>query len=383
MPQPPEFSLTGGGPFDRWMQRLRLKRPDGRVRGERLALFAWVPFILGEAARSAMGGQPDGLLEDLSVHARLLIALPVMLLAGWLVDAASKSGIKSLYQGAFADPSELDAVVRLGERLRDSPWPERLCGVVALGVGQLALWRITGPAGMIHGGAEGVPWSFARVWYSLVALPLALFVMYRWLWLWGVWAFMLAKLARLPLTGLATHPDLAAGLACVSRPLSGYAGFVFALGSVVAGAWGTQLLAGRTTVKAEMPMVLGFLILMLCIAVLPLLPFSVHVYNARRSALAKYGDFANDYVRVFHQKWVTSSIGGASALGSADIQSLSDLGNSFSVILKTRFFVFGWRPVIMICVAALLPMLPILASTVTVEDVLKRIVSAVFGGFPI
>jgi hypothetical protein len=377
------FTLKDGGPFHRVLARLRSRTGGHFAPGAALALFAWAPMALGEGVRVASGRPLETTFTDLAAHTRLLVAIPMMLLAERLVEAGCNSGLKSLYAGRFCDPAAIDSVVTFGERWRTAAWPEALLALLSLLNGQLALWRVTGATGVFHGGEAAAGWSFPQFWYTVVALPLSTFLMSRWLWRWAVWAAMLTRLSRLPLNPIATHPDLAAGLSCVARPLSGFAGYAFALGSVLAGVWGTKLLAGRTTVEAELPAILGFILAMVAIAIAPLLPFSLHLYKVRRRELASYGDFANAYMRGFDAKWIRSKSGGEEALGASDIQSLADIGNAYSVINRTRLFVFGWRPLVGISFGALLPMLPLLASTMTVEDVLKRIFSGVLGGLPL
>jgi hypothetical protein len=377
------FSLTEGGPFFRLLLRLRLVKPGRMVRARWLALFAWLPLTIGGVLRAAQGMPQDPILFDLSVYARLLVAMPMLFLAENLVEAACRSAINTLYQGEFCDPKAIDSVVAQGERLRDRNWPEVVLALIAVIGGQLALWQVIGPTGLFHGSTGVGPWSFARVWYAAVSLPLAQFVMYRWLLRWAIWNYMLAKISRLPLKGVATHPDYAAGLACVARPLSGFAGFAFAIGSVLSGAWGTQVLAHRTTVQAQATPLLAFLLLVLAIAIGPLLLFSGHLYRARRSALAQYGDFANDYMRGFHRRWIESRTTPGDALGSPDIQSLNDLGGAFAVVSKTRPFVFSIRSILAIWFGGILPMIPLFASMLTVEDVLKRIITIILGGLPL
>jgi hypothetical protein len=45
----------------------------------------------------------------------------------------------------------------------------------------------------------------------------------------------------------------------------------------------------------------------------------------------RYGAFATAYVREFDEKWFRGTASG-DRLGTADIQSLADLGNSYSVV---------------------------------------------------
>jgi hypothetical protein len=67
----------------------------------------------------------------------------------------------------------------------------------------------------------------------------------------------------------------------------------------------------------------------------------------------------------------------------AGLVERNDLGESFQRTAKTRVFVFGLRTVIVIWVAGFLPMVPLFASELTVEQVLRKIVSTILGGFPL
>jgi len=72
----------------------------------------------------------------------------------------------------------------------------------------------------------------------------------------------------------------------------------------------------------------------------PLLVFSPKLEAAKRKGLREYGTLAQRYVRECDDKWLR---GGRPAdeplIGSADIQSLADLGNSFEVVKGMR-----WAP---------------------------------------
>jgi hypothetical protein len=221
------------------------------------------------------------------------------------------------------------------------------------------------------------------VWYVVVALPVAQFAIVRFVWLWGIWSYMLARIARLPLVPLATHPDHAGGLSCLARPVTGFGGFAFACSAILAGAGATQVIAGRTTVEAQLPELLVFLVLVVAVAIAPLLLFSPHLYRIRRRGLAQYGNFAMGYMRAFHEVWIESGRPPKEALGAQDIQAMNDLGGAYAVVSGTKLFVFSARSLGSVWGSALLPMLPLFASTMTAEHVVRRIVGAILGGLPL
>jgi hypothetical protein len=377
------FSLNDGGPFHAIMRRLGLLRPSGMVQLHWLVAFAWLPIILGELVRNLFGMAPDPTWRDISMHARVLVAMPLMLFAERVVEVAARSTIHSMYEGSFCDSAALDAIVARGERLRDLRWPEATLALAAFVGSQLSLWRVAGATGVFHGGTVAGPLSFPRLWYLTAALPLVQFVMLRWLWRWAIWSYMLLRMAQLPLDLVATHPDRAAGLQAVTRPMTGFGFFACGAGAILSGAWGTQLIAGRTTLKALLPYLLVYLLVVLVVAAAPQLAFTGHLFRARRTTVAQYGDFTEHYVRSFHARWIVPHEQGESALGTPDIQSLADINNAFVAITKTRWFTFGPQKLFEIWFPALLPLIPLYASAITVENALAKILGTIFTGLPL
>ena len=56
-----------------------------------LALFAWLPLVVGEGLRFVLGMRPDPTLFDIWLRVRLLVALPLILFSERLIEAASRA----------------------------------------------------------------------------------------------------------------------------------------------------------------------------------------------------------------------------------------------------------------------------------------------------
>jgi hypothetical protein len=70
----------------------------------------------------------------------------------------------------------------------------------------------------------------------------------------------------------------------------------------------------------------------------PLLVFAPQLIEAKWRGLREYGTLAGSYVREFDAKWLRRPPPAqASFVGSADIQSLADLGSSYDVVRTMRF----------------------------------------------
>ena len=103
----------------------------------------------------------------------------------------------------------------------------------------------------------------------------------------------------------------------------------------------------------------------------PMLVFLPQLAAARRKGLREYGILAQRYAREFDHKWLR---GGAPAdeplLGSGDIQSLADLGNSYAVVKEMRLAPFNMQTVLQLAVITLLPLAPLLLTMIPLEELL-------------
>src|SRR4029079_4216597 len=181
---------------------------------------------------------------DWGVHARLLAAIPLLLLADASLHERTRFVVEQLEVDRWVTNQQerFDGIVARAVRHRDAVVPEVLLLGIALAARPVILLRL-----------RGVPFarrlvtldhhlSAARWWYALVALPMFQFLVYRALWRWGIWVQMLWRLSRLRLRPVATHPDLAGGLEFLSWPSIGFGHVVGALAAAQAGVWANQVL---------------------------------------------------------------------------------------------------------------------------------------------
>ena len=111
----------------------------------------------------------------------------------------------------------------------------------------------------------------------------------------------------------------------------------------------------------------------------PLLVFAPQLAQAKRTGLREYGTLAERYVREFDAKWLR---GGAPAeeplVGSGDIQSLADLGNSFEVVRTMRIAPVTRDAIVQLAVATLVPIVPLALTMMPLEELLKKLFGILF-----
>jgi len=82
---------------------------------------------------------------------------------------------------------------------------------------------------------------------------------------------------------------------------------------------------------------------------------------------------------IFEQKWVLrDAVLSDELLGTADIQSLADLGNSYALVREMRFVPFGLDDVARLAAATAAPLLPLLLTVFSPEELIMRIIKTLF-----
>ena len=204
-------------------------------------------------------------------------------------------------------------------------------------------------------------------------------MLWRWYFRLFVWIRFLWQVTRCELHLMPAHPDRAGGLGFLSATVIAFAPLLAAHGALLAGMIANRIFfQGATLVdfKVELVVVVAFLLL---VVLGPLMLFMPHLSAARRVGLREYGTLAQRYVQEFDVKWLR---GGAPAgeplVGSADIQSLADLGNSFEVVRSMSVVPFTRNTVLQLAVITLLPVTPLLLTMVSLEELVKRLLQVVF-----
>jgi hypothetical protein len=212
-----------------------------------------------------------------------------------------------------------------------------------------------------------------------VSVPIFQFILLRWYLRLLIWFRFLWQVARLSLVIIPTHPDRAGGLAFLGKGAYAFGPILFAEGALLAGLIASRVLYGGEPLSAfrvEGALVIGFFLL---IVLGPLVMFMPQLARAKRRGLAEYGLLASRYVEQFEQKWV----GGRPAtdeelLGSSDIQSLADLGNSYAVVREMRPVPFGLEDMLRLTAATAVPLLPLGLIVFSFEELVTRLLQVMF-----
>ena len=388
---PPDFSLVLGGPLFQLLRRAHLSDDALMLVRQRIiviALLAWLPLLVLSALEGQLlgGSAAVPFLLDLEVHIRFLVALPLLIIAELVVHRRMRPMLQQFLERNLIPKDAMmrfEAAVASAFRLRNSVLAEVLLIAFVYGVGILIVWRqyvaLDAATWYATPSAEGSKLSLAGMWYGYVSLPIFQFLLVRWYFRLFIWTRFLWQVSRIELSLVPTHPDRVGGLGFLSNTVYAFAVLAVAHGALLAAQLANRIFfvgAELTQFKAEIAVLVVF---MLCVVLGPLLVFAPQLAQAKRKGLREYGTLAERYVREFDAKWLR---GGAPAqepfVGSADIQSLADLENSYEVVRTMRLAPITRDAVVRLAAATLVPMVPLLLTMMPLEELLKRLFSILF-----
>jgi hypothetical protein len=386
--EPHDFSLVLGGPIYQLFRRSHLAGDGLELLQRRLltiTLFAWLPLLLLATLGSSAGNVGRiSFFHDVEVHVRFLIALPVLVAAELLVHSRIRPVVRRFVERRIVLPQDLprfDKAIESAIRLRNSIPVEVALILFVYTVGPWLWHSRTRPDTATWYSMPGGSWNLtpAGFWYVFVSIPIVQFLLLRWYLRLFIWFRFLWHVSRINVHLIPTHPDRSAGLAFLGKSAYAFGPILFAQGAMLAG-----LVAGRVLYRGEsllsFKLQIGGFIVFFVLAILgPLLMFTPQMARAKRKGLADYGLLAQRYVESFEQKWVLRDPGPSEELlGAADIQSLADLGNSYGLVRDMRAVPFGLEDISRLAAATGAPLLPLLLTIFSPEELIMRIIKVVF-----
>jgi hypothetical protein len=387
----PDFSLVLGGPLFQLLRRAHLSDDVLMLQRRRtvvISLFAWLPLLV----LSAIGGRLIGddvtvpFLLDVDLHVKFLVAMPLLIAAELVVHQRMRT-VARVFRDRLLVPANavarLDSAVASAYRWRNSVVGEVLLITFVYVIGITVVWRhyavLDAATWYATPGSDGTRLTLAGVWYGYVSLPVFQFLLLRWYFRLFIWTRLLWQVSRIELNLVPTHPDRVGGLGFLAGTSHAFVPLLLAHGALLAGQLANQIFhlgASLTQFRLE---ILLLAIFMLLLVVGPLTVFAPQLARAKRTGLREYGTLAQQYVRGFDAKWVRGSKPvDEQLLGAGDIQSLADLGNSYSVIEGMRIVPTTKGAMLQLVVATVAPIVLLVPTLMPLEELLKKLLGILF-----
>lgn len=386
-----EFSLVRGAPFNRLMQRVGLagSEPEAAWRLVLILTFvSWVPLLLLSSIDGSAWSGTVALpfLRDAETHARVLLAVPLLIMADSMVHRRMLGVAQQfLERGLIPETGRqaFDAALTQVTRLRSSKLAELLLIMFVYGVGVPFIWRTqvaldlpTWYGATMDGKLQP---SHAGWWLGLVTLPVFQFLMFRWYYRQAIWSIFLWKVSRIELKLMPKHPDGAGGIGFLARTSHAFGPLLAAQTIVMSGTIANRIFFSGVELSSYGLSLSGVAVLLLITVLAPLLFFSRKLGIAKQAGLRESGRLIERYVREFDDRWVRGGAGGGTPLlGSPDLQSLADLGNVYAVVRNMRWAPFGPQDVLYLGAAAIAPLLPLALTMFPAEELLDQLITILF-----
>jgi len=184
-----DFSLVLGGPLFQLLRKSHLEGEALELLHRRMPasiLITWFPLLLLAAFGSSFGSVARiSFFRDIEVHARFLVALPILIAAELLVHSRIRVTVRRFFEWRIVLPEDkplFHKAIESAVKLRNSASVELalLAAVYTLG-----LWAWSGRSVLDLQTWYALPggrWKLtpAGYWYVFVSLPLFQFILLRW-----------------------------------------------------------------------------------------------------------------------------------------------------------------------------------------------------------
>ena len=379
------FSIVVGGPVYDFFLRIGLVRrglPNVRPRIIAFIAIAWLPLlVLSIKDGLAIGDKVTiPLLLDFSTYGRLLLALPLLLLAEVVIDPAIRSAVEEFVEEGIVPEKEYPAfeqVLHRVQRWRDSAIPELI--LLALAFFPLFLFQHEWKAELVtswHSTAQGL--TSAGWWYLALSAPLFRFILLRWTFRYIIWALLLWRISHLRLRLLPAHPDHMAGLAFLSRTQARFGILFCALGCAFAGDMANSIIHEHVTLPSFKFLMAVFLVLSVILGICPLIVWAPKLARVRRMGLREYAKLGTTYTDAFDRKWLHHAEPPAEPLlGTADVQSLADMGASYDLVRQMSIAPITKGLAVQLAVLAALPLIPVVVYATPTAAIVNAIMKMI------
>ena len=388
-----DYRLSGGGLIGFIERRIVKSASDGLALPLRILTglaVLWFPLALMTLAAGTFASDAIGqaFITDVVPQVRFLVAFPLLLYAGTVIDPAISCTIRNLDASGVVPGPEKErfrsALARL-EKARDSVWSDILLLLMAFAL----TWAFRPGYGGFLFDISDKTWlqpvsgntnslSLAGWWYLLVSAPVFQFVLFRWLWRYLLWSTFLFRLSRMRLALHATHPDLAGGLGALGLSQQAFVILFVALSTIVSSTIAHDMMFARTSFESARLEVIAFVLICVIAVYVPLTFFARNLYLARQRALEEFGTLGFRLSETFRSQWITQagSSSDAPPAKSIDPSAVADYGAVFETARNTRVVPASIRSIVITGAALVVPFMPLYMLKFSVTDLINRLLNA-------
>jgi len=376
----------------------------------RLILLTWIPLLLlSILSGHAFAGLVDvPLLHDPAVFGRYLFVLPLLQQGESMVIIFLTIQIRHFIESGIVPEAERSRFESLRSNLL-RPRASTLNTVVVVALSYFISWALS-VAGL---GSPHSTWELqhstitpAGWWYILVSKPIFFFFLIRGVWIFVLWSYFLFRVSSLDLQLTPIHPDRAGGLGFLGWGLASFSTLLMAVSAVFSSGFAYEILHRSQSLNSLKYHMAVFIVIAMAVLHAPLLSFSGRLSRRRFQGLFDYSTLVLRYGIEFDKKWIqTPTIEHRTRrLRSRDVPLLEDIGTAsdhvddakllihdaniikrdeaiaaaYNQVNNMRLLPFDKQTFVLLVVAVLLPMIPLLGTTIPLKDIMMKLGELLF-----
>lgn len=331
-------------------------------------------------------GRLDQVLSvtTIGTHVRLLVVIPLFFLCETLIAGKPGAFVPTIVDSQVVPRSEmpaLESIIARVNRLKDSWLAEALFLLAAALSPLIALnLHLVGATAGYDPSRTGGEITMAGLWWGTVCMTVFRFLLLRWIWRLGLWAYFLWRLSRLRLRLVASHADGVGGLGNVEIVHLQFAPLLVAISAAFAAAFAEEMAAGTMALESVYPSIGIILALDAVLFLGPLCLFASQLSASRARGLHDYVVFTARYVNDFEQKWMGPDADRKqSPLGSEDLEPLGALAGVLEGVRGMRLIIVSPGLLITYAMAAALPMVPLWLFKYPLAELASMLFGILFG----
>jgi len=383
------FSLVLGGPLYQLFRKTRLDDDVVCHLTRRILVicgFVWLPLaVLCAIKGTLLGGVEIPFLRDVETHARLLVAIPLMLVAELVVHQRMRGIVAQFVERKLITEDHMERfrkAITHAMAWRNSVPAELAIIAIVLPLGYYIRTRVFGleaSTWYATAGEGGPGLTLPGLWFSWVSNPLLHFLMLRWIYRIVIWARFLWQVSRIKLDLIPTHTDRNAGLGFLGGSAFAFSPLLAAFSAMSAGLVASRIFNEGASLSDFKREIVALVACGLLLVLGPLTVFVPQITAAKRLGLRKYGIFGADLAREFDRRWLRSpDHDNLPLLGPGDISSLADFDTAHSVIKQIKAVPFNRDMFLQLVLATLAPFAPLVLTMIPIDQLLDRMIQSVF-----
>ena len=379
---PSDVSLVNNGSLYRILKAtgvVRTRRWNVQRRITFAIAIGWVPLLL--ITLLFKPGAVMSFLRDYRIHARMLIAVPALLVGQSLMESTFRTIVEYIHNTRLLADVDLvgEGKLMMGlRRLRDSVLPELIILLLVAAHTLLSFSRLV----------DATPWLATATaaglrltpagWYAvLISATIFQFLFFLSLWKWLLWSIFAFRLSRLRLNLVATHSDQHGGLGVLGLMANCFAPISFAVTAVIGATWRHEILLGNAhLINFKLPAIV-LVVILVALAFLPLAFFVPPLAALRRKGILEYSTLGQIQTTEFDDKWIAHRAGRESeVLTAMESDNVLNFSQIYDRIKQLVPIPVDRATLIPLALSIVLPALPAIFAEIPVGVALQDLLKA-------